>query len=115
MEEFTELATELVDEVPPLLCKNLNGGFIVMPEAKTEGDSYIMAEYIEEETLGMFIAFYYGSFAAVLGSARLDVWKEEIRLTIWHELRHHLESLAGTEDLAKEERELLEKYYKNKG
>lgn len=114
LEDFTALAHQLVDEVPARLTRDLNGGFLVMPETRRDGDFYIMGEYIEEGYLGCFIVFYYGSFAALFGDEDRDVWVEELRETVWHELRHHLESLAGVDDLAVEELEELMRYLEEK-
>ncbi len=53
------------------------------------------------EGLGRHIALYYGSFLAVADQG-FD-WEAEAWETLLHELRHHLESLAGREDLALED------------
>ena len=110
LDEFTELAEQLVDEVPPRLCRDLNGGFAVIPEEKRDEEFYIMGEYIEDGMLGSYVVFYYGSFAAILGDEALETWEAELRETIWHELRHHLESLAGVDDLTREEMEELARF-----
>lgn len=110
LDEFTALAHKLVDEVPSRLVRDLNGGFLVMPETKRDGEFLVMGEYIEEGYLGSFIVFYYGSFAALFADEEEAVWIDELRETIWHELRHHLESLAGVDDLAREELEELLRY-----
>jgi len=114
LDGFTDLAHQLVDEVPSRLVRDLNGGFMVLPETKREEEFLIMAEYVEEGYLGCFIVFYYGSFAALLGNAEPVVWEEELRETVWHELRHHLESLAGVDDLGREELEELTRYREGK-
>ncbi|HIE12455.1 MAG TPA: metallopeptidase family protein [Desulfotomaculum sp.] len=106
-EEFSRLAEDLVDEIPPRLCRELNGGFVVSPEEKRDGEFYILGEYIEDEGFGRLITLYYGSFATLLGEEELNVWQEELRETIRHELRHHLEALAGVDDLAREELQAL--------
>lgn len=51
------------------------------------------------ETVRSTVLLYWGSFRAL---ARLDPrfdWSEQIWETLTHELRHHLESLADTDDL----------------
>lgn len=103
LEAFTELADRLVDSLPPRLVRDLNGGLVVVPGARRDGEFYIMGEYIEDPALGRLIVFYYGSFAAVLGDAEPAVWEEELWETVKHELRHHVEALAGTDDLVREE------------
>ena len=54
----------------------------------------------------MFYCFYYGSFVDLLEETE-EVWKEEIQDTVLHEMQHHLESLAGRDDLARQELEEL--------
>lgn len=103
LEAFTALADRLVDNLPPRLVRDLNGGLVVVPEARRDGEFYIMGEYIEDPALGRLIVFYYGSFAAVLGDAEPAAWEEELWETVRHELRHHVEALAGTDDLVREE------------
>lgn len=103
LEAFTALADRLVDKLPPRLVRDLNGGLVVVPEARRDGEFYIMGEYIEDPALGRFIIFYYGSFAAVLGDAEREAWEEELWETVKHELRHHVEALAGADDLVREE------------
>ncbi len=110
LDEFTELAEQLVDEVPPRLCRDLNGGFAVLSEEKRDQEFFILGEYIEDGMLGNYVVFYYGSFAAVLGDEAREIWEAELRETIWHELRHHLESLAGVDDLTREEMEELARF-----
>lgn len=54
-----------------------------------------LSDYGGPETTRSVIALYWGSFRAL---ARKDAgfdWEEEIWETLTHELRHHLESLAG--------------------
>lgn len=101
--EFSRLAGELVDKIPPRLAKDLSGGFHVTPETKRDGEFYVLGEYVEEGALGCFIVLYYGSFAAVLQNAAREEWERELWETIRHELRHHLETLAGTDELVREE------------
>jgi hypothetical protein len=101
--EFRALAGRLVDRVPPVLARELSGGFQVAPGARRDGDLYVLGEYVEDPALGRLIVLYYGSFVAVCRGADRAVWEKELWETIRHELRHHLEALAGTEDLAREE------------
>jgi len=104
---FTRLAGAIADELPSRLLRDLNGGISVLPGKKKDGKYYLMAEYIEDPILGRSIFIYYGSFREVLGDAPQGEWEEELRETIVHELRHHVESLAGVDDLSVEEEEEL--------
>lgn len=101
--EFEGLAGRFVDEIPGRLVRDLNGGFLLLPEAKKDGEFFIMGEYVEEPVLGCTIILYYGSFSGLLGGEPREDWEAEMRDTIVHELRHHLESLAGVDDLVREE------------
>lgn len=110
--EFESRTTDLIDRIPEKFCTQLNGGFLLLPEAKKDGDFYIMGEYVEDEIMGCSIILYYGSFAGLLEEASRAEWLDELRETIWHELRHHLESLAGVDDLVLEEMAELEAFLK---
>lgn len=110
LDEFTELAEQLVDEIPARLCRDLNGGFAVLPEEKRDEEFFIMGEYIEDDMLGSYVVLYYGSFVGLLGDEPRAAWEAELRETIWHEMRHHLESLAGVDDLTREEQEELARF-----
>ncbi len=103
LKQFTMAANEIVGALPPELLKNLNGGIIVEPSVKEDGDYLVMGEYIEDPGLGSMVVLYYGSFREMLGNAPLNEWREEIGETAIHELRHHIESLAGVDDLSIEE------------
>jgi hypothetical protein len=104
---FTRLAGAIADELPSRLLRDLNGGISILPGKKKDGKYFLMGEYIEDPILGRSIFIYYGSFREVLGDAPPGEWEEELRETIVHELRHHVESLAGVDDLSVEEEEEL--------
>jgi hypothetical protein len=104
---FTRLAGAIADELPSRLLRDLNGGISILPGKKKDGKYFLMGEYIEDPILGRSIFIYYGSFREVLGDAPQGEWEEELRETIVHELRHHVESLAGVDDLSVEEEEEL--------
>lgn len=108
LDQFDSLATAFIDEIPDRLCAELNGGFLLLPEAKKDGDFYVMGEYVEDGIMGCSILLYYGSFVCLLEDSEREEWEEELRDTILHELRHHLESLSGVDDLSREETAELE-------
>ncbi|MDI6710031.1 MAG: metallopeptidase family protein [Thermoanaerobacterales bacterium] len=103
LDEFTELAGRLVDMVPARFCRDLNGGFLILPEARPDEEFYIMGEYVEDPVMGSYIVLHYGSFVAVLEDETREVWEDELWETILHELQHHLETMAGVDDLARAE------------
>ena len=107
-DEFADMLDRAVGNIPPRYCQGLSGGFNVQKDGKREGHYYILGEYVEGGHLGCFIVFYYGSFVAVLGNEPIEEWEAEIVETVLHEMQHHLESLAGREDLARRETQELE-------
>ncbi len=57
------------------------------------------SEWVGPDTMRSVVILYYGSFAAL---ARKDPdfdWEAEIHETVEHEIKHHLESLAGQDQL----------------
>jgi len=107
LDEFTDYISELLDtEIPPILLKGLNLGVIVSPELKVSEDEpqfIIMGHYVKNR-LGKQIILYYGSFSHFYSTKSSEKWKKKILSTLKHELTHHVEALAGQEDLAKKER-----------
>ena len=105
---FRQAVLKIIGTLPAELLVCLNGGIIVESSIKEEGDYITMGEYIEDPGLGNIIILYYGSFREAMGNASFEEWNEEITETVIHELRHHIESLAGVDDLSAEENRLLQ-------
>jgi hypothetical protein len=103
---FRNQADRFASELPPRLLEELNGGILILPQGRFDGTYWLMGEYIEDQ-MGRTIVLYYGSFRELLPEEPLGVWADEIETTIWHELRHHAEALAGCDDLSGEEWEEL--------
>lgn len=111
---------ELAAELPEEFYKELNGGIILLQEAKphpeNRGDGlYIMGEYYKGGNLGRYIAIYYGSFMRAFGNIPAERFKEQLRKTLRHEFRHHLESLAGVRGIEIEDEEYLAQYLQRHG
>jgi len=113
-EEFQELLGQMLDEIPPPLLEELSGG--VLAEKRTawseeHPDLVLLGQYLVDPYLGRLIVLYYGSFVRAYGADR-ERWVEEMRRTLRHEIRHHVESRAGVRDLeledAREVRRFLE-------
>ncbi|MBP6333053.1 MAG: metallopeptidase family protein [Aminivibrio sp.] len=100
---FRKTVDAVLGSLPPELLRQLNGGILVRPETKEDGETLILGEYIEDPDLSSLVLLYYGSFAEALEGASPEEWEEEIEETVIHELRHHVESLAGVDYLAREE------------
>ncbi|MDD2554360.1 MAG: metallopeptidase family protein [Desulfotomaculaceae bacterium] len=109
-DQFADMLDRAVDRIPSRFLRDLTGGFNLRQDTKREGEYYILGEYIEDGIGGCFIMFYYGSFAGVLEDGPEDCWETEIVETVLHELQHHLESLAGCDDLARKEIEELARF-----
>lgn len=110
LDAFTEMAHRVVDEIPPALCRGLSGGFLVVPERMTDQGYLVLAHYVSEGSLGSRVVFYYGSFREMLAGEPPEVWEAELRETAWHEIRHHVENLAGVDDLGVEDDLQMEKW-----
>lgn len=102
IDEVYDILDELAEEYPEDLLAQLNGGILLLeeelPDPEAGEDVYIMGEYCWDE-MGRYINLYYGSFVALLADEERDVWVEELRVTLRHELTHHVEGLAGERSL----------------
>ena len=113
-EQVGDVLDELAEQFPTALFEDLNGGVnlledIVPDPEFPEGEVYIMGEYCDD-CLGLYINLYYGSFA--LSAEREDwdeaIWQEELRITLSHELTHHMENRGGLHALDDRDAEELE-------
>ena len=114
-DRFTELADQMMEQVPAPLLKGLTGGVVVRREARRRRDDppgvYLLGEYVSDEFLGAFIVLYYGSFRRVLAGRPPAVWAQELWETLRHELRHHIEARAGVRDLEREDEAFLQQLW----
>lgn len=92
---------DVADSFPAVLFEGLNGGVNLLEETVEDpefppGEMYILGEYCDD-CLGNYINLYYGSFAALAEREEWDeaVWQEELRITLSHELTHHMENRGG--------------------
>jgi plasmid stability protein len=113
IDQMQQMLDELAEQLPEGLFRELNGGVLLLPEAKRSPvpgaeDLYIMGEY-HYDSMGRYITLYYGSFRALYGHSSEAELRDELRKTLLHELTHHMESLAGLRDLeVKDEMEMDE-------
>ena len=91
----------IAEGFPQALFDGLNGSVNLLEDAVSdpdfpEGEMYILGEYCDD-LLGRYINLYYGSFAALAEREDWDeqVWREELRITLSHELTHHMEARVG--------------------
>ena len=111
---FERILEEEASLLPDVFFEDLNGGIIISDEAPIDENSvaddlYIMGEYVVDGILGCSIVMYAGSFARLFRRVSEDKLREEIRSTLRHEFRHHLEVMSGERDLEiEDEEEFLE-------
>lgn len=115
IDEMEIMLDEIASEMPQDFYKDLNGGILLLPEmklhAKSQGnDLYILGEYYRDGNLGRYIAIYYGSFNIVYGYLSNENLREQLRKTLKHEFRHHLESKAGDKSLEDQDAQDIAKY-----
>ncbi|MCK5128434.1 MAG: metallopeptidase family protein [Clostridiales bacterium] len=115
IKEMDEILEQLASELPSAFYKELNGGIMLFPETKRNktldtNDLYIMGEYHRSSALGRFITIYYGSFCKVCKHFSREQIKKELRKTLRHEFRHHVESLAGERGLEIEDARFIAEY-----
>lgn len=114
-EEAQQMLENIIDEFPSELFNNLSGGVILKEEAKLHTNSrperplYVMGEY-HRDSIGKYITMYYGSFARVCSHYTYDEFRKKLRHTFSHELRHHIEHMAGVNTLNKFDDERMAMY-----
>ncbi len=106
---FRELLAEMVDEIPAEFLSDLQAVLALEkehPEEEFDG-VWRMGEYLDvgpdhflgPAAFGRQIVLYHGSFKRIAeGDPGFD-WEAEMWETLTHELRHHVESLAGDASL----------------
>ena len=118
-EECGAILDRIADELPVELYRELNGGIILRDEARLHpyaqhNDLYILGVYVRDN-LGKCIKIYYGSIVRVFPNRTLDEYREILRKTLVHEVRHHNEFLSGADDLVYYDDEQIAGYLKSKG
>ena len=99
IDEYKQIVSELLDELPPEFFKDLTGGVIV-------SEALVIPDYARGNdlcTMGVYKVFsgvrqiimYKGSFDRVYPQADADEARMLLRGILRHEFRHHLEFLGG--------------------
>ena len=112
IEEMKRMLSALLDELPAPLFEGLNGGVSLLEEERPDpeiSEVYVLGEYVQD-LLGNSIVLYYGSFAQVFGDATRSAMEKELRKTLRHEFRHHIEAMAGADNLDVEDARRMEEY-----
>ena len=116
IDEAEKILDEVAAGLPEGIFEELNGGIILLPDAKRDpmsrknDDLYILGEYHSDGSLGRYISIYYGSFERLFGNMSKSTFKKELEITLKHEFTHHLESLAGERGLEKEDERFMQDY-----
>lgn len=114
IDEAWDILEEAAGELPEAFYDSLNGGVSLVPECKRHpgsDDLYVLGEYHDEPMgMGSYIVLYFGSFQRVCAGWSYDAIQQELRKTLRHEFTHHIESMAGVNDLARRDEEDLEEY-----
>lgn len=115
IEEAQVMLDEIAESLPQEFYKELNGGILLLPDAKLSSyaeqeDLYTMGEYHNSHSMGRIIYIYFGSFEKIYPHITAEGVKKKLRDTLLHEFTHHLESLAGEKGLEKKDALQLQKY-----
>jgi len=99
MEEYQQILSELMDEMPEDFFRDLSGGVIVseamvIPDYARGNDLYTMGQYQVYSGIRQIVMFK-GSFDRVYPLADASEARELLRGVLRHEFRHHLEALGG--------------------
>ena len=115
IDEAEVMLEEIAEELPLEFYDKLNGGILLLPEAKLHhagraDDLYILGEYHRNLEMGRYIVIYFGSFERMYAHLSAEKFKEQLRKTLLHEFTHHIESLAGERGLEIKDEERMRKY-----
>ena len=99
IEEYRNIVSDLMDELPEEFFRDLSGGVIVseasaLADYAVRNDVFLMGEYLVYSGIRQIVLFK-GSFDRVYPLADADEARRILRGVLRHEFRHHLESLGG--------------------
>ena len=124
--DFEKAAQEAYDEIPDEYKEGIDG-VVVSREAKPHPDLpdiFTLGECVTEDyatdwagpdTTRSVVMLYWGSFRSLADRSPDFDWDEELWETLTHELRHHLESLAGEDALEGVDYALDETFKRDEG
>jgi predicted Zn-dependent protease with MMP-like domain len=115
IDEMNDVLDDLAEELPDVFYRELNGGIVLLPEAKESEysqnkDLFTLGEYHHGGSMGNYIKIYYGSFERLYSYLSDEEMKNELRRTLRHEFRHHMEALGGEDGLADEDALFIRDY-----
>jgi hypothetical protein len=110
LNDFAKMVEGMTSEIPAQYLDGI-AGIDVSPRVvrhPTRGDIYTMGECVPIDVGGegtsSRVILYHGSFRALSQESPEFDWRAEAWETITHELRHHLEWKAGSQDLEEYDR-----------
>ena len=118
-DRFSEIAQEETALLPDYVFDELTGGVLTDPSAylhpgRLADDLFILGTYSSGGYMGKQIVLYYGSFAASMNMEDEESVRAQIRATLRHEFRHHMETRAGLffkDTLIEEDKKSMMRYY----
>lgn len=118
IDRIDEILGDLAEAIPDKYFKGLNGGIVLLEEAKLHpedlaGDLYVMGDY-QRLNGTCTIRIYYGSFKRLYTHLSEDELRNKLDGVLKHELTHHLEYRAGLRDLEIEDANDIHMYKKMK-
>ena len=98
-EEYREIISDLLDELPEAFFQELTGGVIlsealVIPDYAQGNDLYTLGQYQVCYGLRQIVMFK-GSFDRLYSQADAKEARKILRGVLRHEFRHHIEFLGG--------------------
>ena len=98
-DEALDVLGELVDELPEDIFKDLNGGVLLVEDAREADDGTLTMGMYFRNMMGRHVEIYYGSFVKLYGNMENEAFRERLKKTLYHELTHHVENMAGDRSL----------------
>ena len=110
-EEAGAVLDAACEALPDGLFDALNGGVSLLPDEVQEEDGRYTLGMYHDDMMGCWIEIFYGSIAACVEDPEDDEeFKRTLIETLHHELRHHVEGLAGDRSLEIEDEWEAEEY-----
>ena len=110
-EEAGAVLDAACEALPQGLFESLNGGVSLLPDAVQEEDGRYTLGMYHNDMMGCWIEIFYGSIAqCVEDEEDEEEFRRTLIETLHHELRHHVEGMAGDRSLEIEDQRETEEY-----